>query len=114
MKTVTHSNLLNPLVLICRASCSSVLVGKLNEVEKCVKFFCYNNLDSYRYRGEVLKVIDKAKIKVGLVDVGNFSVDRSIKEIFRMPSKYKGKSLVSKHAAYVFYFYNLKRSNQYS
>ncbi|XP_050056969.1 uncharacterized protein LOC114132611 isoform X5 [Aphis gossypii] len=46
------------------------------------------------YRGEVLKVIDKAKIKVGLVDVGNFSVDRSIKEIFRMPSKYKGKSLL--------------------
>ncbi|XP_026816248.1 uncharacterized protein LOC113555865 isoform X3 [Rhopalosiphum maidis] len=46
------------------------------------------------YRGEVLEVIDKVTAKVGLVDVGNFSVVRSIKEIFHMPSKYKGKSLL--------------------
>ncbi|XP_015365660.1 PREDICTED: uncharacterized protein LOC107162970 [Diuraphis noxia] len=46
------------------------------------------------YRGEVLEVIDKVTAKVGLVDVGNFSVVRSVKEIFRMPSKYKGKSLL--------------------
>uniref|UniRef100_A0A2H8TG30 Tudor domain-containing protein 1 n=1 Tax=Melanaphis sacchari TaxID=742174 RepID=A0A2H8TG30_9HEMI len=46
------------------------------------------------YRGEVLEVIDKTTAKVGLVDVGNFSVVRSVKEIFHMPSKYKGKSLL--------------------
>ncbi|XP_022162071.1 uncharacterized protein LOC111027893 isoform X3 [Myzus persicae] len=46
------------------------------------------------YRGEVLEVIDQVTAKVGLVDVGNFSVVRNVKEIFRMPSKYKGKSLL--------------------
>ncbi|XP_060870995.1 uncharacterized protein LOC132945306 isoform X4 [Metopolophium dirhodum] len=46
------------------------------------------------YRGVVLEVIDQVTAKVGLVDVGNFSVVRSIKEIFRMPSKYEGKSLL--------------------
>jgi len=57
---------------------------------------CATKIRFSRYRGEVLEVIDKVTAKVGLVDVGNFSVIRSVKEIFRMPSKYKGKSLVSK------------------
>jgi len=42
-----------------------------------------------------LEVIDKFSAKIGLIDVGNFSVIRNIKEIFCMPSKYSGKSLVS-------------------
>ncbi|KAL4112570.1 hypothetical protein QTP88_016325 [Uroleucon formosanum] len=46
------------------------------------------------YRGVVLEAIDKVTAKVGLVDVGSFSVVRSVKEIFCMPSKYKGKSLL--------------------
>lgn len=49
----------------------------------------------FRYRATILEVIDKCTAKVGLVDVGNFCVIRNIKEIFRMPSKYSGKSLVS-------------------
>lgn len=48
----------------------------------------------FRYRGEILEIIDNVTVKVGLIDVGNFSVVRSIKEIFHMPSKFKGKSLV--------------------
>lgn len=67
----------------------------------CLTFVLQKNRFS-RYRGVVLEVIDKVTAKVGLVDVGNFSVVRSIKEIFRMPSKYKGKSLVSKRMQLMF------------
>jgi len=49
----------------------------------------------FRYRGEILEVIDNVTAKVGLIDVGNFHVLRNIGEIFQMPLKYKGKSLVS-------------------
>jgi len=49
----------------------------------------------FRYRGEILEIIDNVTAKVGLIDVGNFNLVRNIREIFRMPSKYKGKSLVS-------------------
>lgn len=65
-------------------------------------FIWYNNCGC-RYRGEILEVIDNITAKVRLIDVGNFSVDRHVKEIFHMPSKYKGKSLVSNKR----YLYNL-------
>lgn len=64
-------------------------------------FFKFSNYSNkrlalfYRYRGEVLEVIDDDNAKVGLVDVGNFSVIRNIKEMFSMPPEYKGKSLVN-------------------
>lgn len=54
-----------------------------------------NKKTIFRYRGKILEVIDKDTAKVGLIDIGNFSVIRTIKEIFRMPSIFKGKSLVS-------------------
>jgi len=95
LKTVKLSNLLNLSVLICHASCTLVLVGKINKVEN-VFYVCATKIRFSRYRGVVLEVIDKVTAKVVLVDVGSFSVVRSVKEIFSMPSKYKGKSLVSK------------------
>lgn len=49
----------------------------------------------FRYRGEILEVMDKVTAKVGLIDVGHFSVIRTINGIFPMPSKFRGKPLVS-------------------
>ncbi|VVC36208.1 Hypothetical protein CINCED_3A022077 [Cinara cedri] len=54
----------------------------------CIAYFSPN-----WYRGEILEVVNKATVRVRLIDVGN-TVIRNIKEIFCIPSKYKGKSLL--------------------
>lgn len=57
-----------------------------------------------RYRGVISEIVDKFTANVTLIDVGHFSVIRNIKEIFNMPLKYHGKSLVSNCS--VSYLYN--------
>lgn len=49
----------------------------------------------FRYRGEILEVVKNTMAHVRLIDIGNIVI-RNIKEIFSLPSKYKGKSLVIK------------------